>query len=252
MGILNVTPDSFSDGGSWNTLDGALRHAEYMIDNGADIIDVGGESTRPGYESVLAQEEIDRTLPIIMALQSRFDIPISIDTSKGAVAEAAISGGANLVNDIWGLKADPDMAGIIAKAGVPCCIMHNRQDIDYDDFIPDLIADLSASLMLAANAGIADDNIILDPGVGFAKNHEMNLEAINKINVIKGLGYPVLLGVSRKRVVGITLDLPVDDRVEGSLAAAVVGLMRGCSFLRVHDVKETYRAVKMTQAILQS
>jgi len=251
MGILNVTPDSFSDGGKWQTLDKALYRAEEMVDEGVDIIDVGGESTRPGYESVTAQEEIERTLPIILALRSRFDVPISIDTSKSAVVEAALSAGADLVNDIWGLKNDPDMAAIIARASVPCCLMHNRQDMDYTDFMSDLIADIEQSIYLAKQAGIAHDNIIVDPGIGFAKTHEMNLEAINKLDILKALGYPVLLGASRKRVVGLTLDLPLEERVEGSIAAAIVGLMRGANFVRVHDIKETYRAIKMAQAIIQ-
>ncbi|MCL2366179.1 MAG: dihydropteroate synthase [Oscillospiraceae bacterium] len=252
MGILNVTPDSFSDGGKWHTLDKALYHVEAMIDEGADIIDVGGESTRPGYEHISVQDEIDRTLPVISALSSRFDVPISIDTSKSAVVEAALSAGVHLVNDIWGLKSDPDMAGVIARAGVPCCLMHNREDMDYTDFMRDLISDIEASLDLAKTAGIAADNIMIDPGIGFAKTHEMNLEAINKLDRLKALGYPVLLGASRKRVVGLTLDLPVEARVEGSIAAAIVGLMRGAAFVRVHDVKETYRAIKMTQAIIQT
>ena len=252
MGILNVTPDSFSDGGKWQTLDSALYRAEEMVDEGADIIDVGGESTRPGYESITIQEEIDRTLPIVLALRSRFDVPISIDTSKSAVVEAALSAGACLVNDIWGLKSDPDMAGIIARAGVPCCLMHNRPDMDYTDFMSDLVSDIKQSLSIAEEAGIAADNIMLDPGIGFAKTHEMNLEAINKLGVLKTLGYPVLLGASRKRVVGLTLDLPLEERVEGSIAAAIVGLMRGASFVRVHDIKETYRAIKMAQAIIHT
>jgi len=251
MGILNVTPDSFSDGGKWETLDSALRHAEEMIGEGADIIDVGGESTRPGYIGITEQEEIDRAAPVIEALRNRFDLPLSIDTYKSGVARAALKAGADLVNDTWGLKSDPAMAGVIARAGVACCLMHNRAGIDYDDFISDLLRDLRESAAMAENAGVAADKVILDPGIGFGKTHEMNLEAINRISEIRELGYPVLLGASRKRVVGITLDLPVNERIEGSLAAAVVGMVRGCSFVRVHDVKETRRAIKMTEAIIK-
>jgi len=252
MGILNVTPDSFSDGGKWDKPEIALLHAQYMCECGADIIDVGGESSRPGHESISVQEELDRAIPVIEAIKSRIDIPISIDTCKSVVAKAAISAGADLVNDIWGLKSDPKMAAVIAQAGLPCCLMHNRADMDYKDFIPDLLEDLKQSVVLAEKSGIEFDKIILDPGIGFAKTHEMNLEAINKIDVIKGLGCPVLLGASRKRVIGNTLDLPVEERVEGSVSAAVVGMIRGCAFVRVHDVKETFRALKMADAIVKS
>jgi len=250
MGILNVTPDSFSDGGKWDTLDSSLKHAQDMADSGADIIDVGGESSRPGHEKISAGEELDRILPVIEAIRSRIDVPISIDTCKSEVAQAALNAGAHLVNDIWGLKSDAEMAAVIARAAVPCCLMHNRTNMDYKDFMTDMLDDMREVLKAAKKAGIADDKIIIDPGIGFAKTHEMNLEAINRLDELKALGYPVLLGASRKRVVGLTLDLPVEERVEGSLAAAVVGLVRGCSIIRVHDVKETFRAVEMTQAIL--
>ena len=250
MGILNVTPDSFSDGGKWNTVESALAHTQHMIDEGADIIDIGGESSRPGYESISAQEEIDRTVPIIEAIVSRIDVPISIDTCKSEVAIAALDAGANLVNDIWGLKNDPKLAGAVAKYEVPCCLMHNRKNTDYNDFIIDMLIDMQETLDIARTAGISDDKIILDPGIGFAKTHEMNLEAINKLDVLKGIGFPVLLGASRKRVVGLTLDLPIEERVEGSVAVAILGLVRGCAFVRVHDVKETFRAIKMAQAVL--
>ena len=251
MGILNVTPDSFSDGGQWGTFDSAMKHAEQMIAEGADIIDVGGESSRPGHAKISVQEEIDRAVPVVEALKSRFDIPVSIDTCKSAVADAALRGGADMVNDIWGLKYDQEMAGVIAKSGVPCCLMHNRNNMDYADFMSDLLNDLRESVNLAKRAGIADDKIIVDPGVGFAKTYEMNLEAMNKLDMLKKLGYPVLLGASRKSVIGLALDLPVTQRVEGTLATTVVGIMRGCSFVRVHDVLETKRVVLMTEAILQ-
>ena len=251
VGILNVTPDSFSDGGRWGALDFALRHAEDMITGGADIIDVGGESTRPGYTPITAQEETDRVVPVVEALRSRFDIPLSIDTCKSVVADAALRVGANLVNDIWGFKHDPEMAGIVARAGAACCLMHNREQIDYVDFMRDMLSDLRESTEIAKKAVISDDKIILDPGIGFAKTYEMNLEAINKLDLVRQLGYPVLLGASRKSVIGLTLNLPVSERLEGSLAAAIIGIIRGCSFVRVHDVIETKRAITMAEAILR-
>ena len=250
VGILNVTPDSFSDGGKWKTLDDALFHAEAMIFDGADIIDVGGESTRPGYISISPQEEIDRTAPVIEALRKRLDVPISIDTCKSAVAKAALALGADMVNDIWGLKRDPEMAAVISDAGAACCLMHNRNSAEYTDFFCEMLSDLETSAAIAAAAGIGADKIMLDPGIGFGKTYAMNLEAINNIGLIRKLGYPVLLGVSRKSVVGLALGLPVNERLEGSIAAAVIGAVRGCSFLRVHDVKETRRALTMTEAIL--
>lgn len=251
MGILNVTPDSFSDGGKWDRVDAALRHAERMAQEGADIIDVGGESTRPGFESISALEETERVAPVVEALRRNVDTLISIDTYKSSVAEAAISAGAALVNDIRGLKRDPGMAALIAGSGVACCLMHSREKADYSDFMADMLRDLGESLELASIAGIAGDKIILDPGIGFAKTYEMNLEAINRIDMVRDLGYPVMLGASRKSVIGTALSLPVYERVEGSLAAAVVGVMRGCSFVRVHDVKETRRAVMMARAVLR-
>ena len=252
MGILNVTPDSFSDGGKWASIDNALRHAGDMIRDGADIIDVGGESTRPDYLSISAQEEIERTIPVIEALRRGFDVPISIDTCKSDVADAAIRAGADMVNDIWGLKRDPAMADVIARSGKACCLVHNRVGAEYSDFLQSMLGDLGESAALAVKAGIAADKVILDPGIGFAKTYAMNLVAINRLDLIKKLGYPVLLGVSRKSVIGLTLGLPVTERVEGSLAAAVIGAMRGCSFVRVHDVKETKRALLMAEAILRA
>jgi len=251
VGILNVTPDSFSDGGKWNTLDNAMCHADRMIRGGADIIDVGGESTRPGYKQITQQEETDRTAPVVEALCSRFDTPVSIDTYKSSVAEAALSAGAAIINDIWGLKYDPEMAKVIARSGAICCLMHNRTQCDYADFMRDMLADLSESVHIAHEAGISDDKIILDPGVGFAKTHEMDLMAINRLDMIRELGYPVMLGVSRKSVIGSALGVPVSARLEGSLAVATIGVIRGCSFIRVHDVPETKRAVKMAEAIVR-
>lgn len=250
MGILNVTPDSFSDGGKFDTVEAALKQTERMIAEGADIIDIGGESTRPGYTLLSDEEEIARVVPAIEAVKKQFDIPVSVDTYKGNVAKAAIGAGVDLINDIWGLKYDDIMAGVIAESGLPCCLMHNRKEPDYENFMQDMLSDLYETVQIAEKAGIADDKIILDPGVGFGKTYENNLEVINKLEQMHALGYPILLGTSRKSVIGLTLDLPVDERVEGTLVTTVMGVMKKCSFVRVHDVKENKRAIAMTEAIL--
>ena len=249
MGILNITPDSFSDGGKWNHLDEALRHTEAMIADGADIIDIGGESTRPGHTPVSAEEEAQRVLPVIEAVRKRFDIPISVDTFKSSVAESAIQAGADLVNDIWGLKYDSEMGAVIAKYDVACCLMHNKSNTEYNNFLIDMLSGTQECVNLARKAGIKDEKIILDPGVGFGKTFEMNLETMNYLELFKNLGFPVLLGTSRKSMIGLALDLPVDQRVEGTLATSVSGVMKGCSFVRVHDVKENRRVIQMTEAI---
>lgn len=252
MGILNITPDSFSDGGSYNVLDAALSHAEQMIKDGVDIIDIGGESTRPNYTQISEEEEIDRVVPVIKAIKEVYDIPISIDTYKSKVAKAAIEAGADLVNDIWGLKYDTEMAKVIKEHQVAVCIMHNREDSNYDEYRKDIISDLQESLKIAEKAGIAKDKIILDPGVGFAKTYEMNLQAIHYLEDLIALDYPVLLGTSRKSVIGLALDLPVTEREEGTLATTVIGVMKGCHFVRVHNVKANVRAIAMTEKILHS
>lgn len=251
MGILNVTPDSFSDGGKWNDRDRALRHVEEMVEQGADLIDVGGESTRPGYTPVGDAEEIERMAPVIQAVKEHFDVPVSLDTWKAKVARAGIQAGADLINDIWGLKKDGEMAEVIAESGLPCCLMHNRENMEYHNYMQDVAADLAETIRLAGDAGIGDDRIILDPGVGFAKSREQNLEIINCLEELKVFGYPLLLGCSRKSVIGLTLDLPLEQRLEGTLATTVVGVMKGCMFVRVHDVRENVRAVRMTEAILR-
>ena len=250
MGILNVTPDSFSDGGKFNHLDAALRHTEEMIREGAAIVDIGGESTRPGHQVITDEEEISRVVPVIEAVKKHFDVPVSIDTYKGAVAEAALQAGADLVNDIWGFKHDKRVAELTAKYGAACCLMHNRQEAVYDDFQKDVVSDLEECVRIAREAGVADDKIILDPGVGVGKTYEMNLEITNHVDILHQLGFPVLLGTSRKSMIGLTLDLPATDRVEGTLATTVIGVMKGCSFVRVHDIKENYRIIQMTEAIL--
>lgn len=250
MGILNVTPDSFSDGGKFTETDAALYHAQEMLDAGAAVIDVGGESTRPGHVQISDEEEIARVVPVIAALRERFDVPISVDTYKSAVAAEALRAGADLVNDIWGLKYDAGMAAVIAESGAACCLMHNRDNMDYGDFFEDVKNDLRESILLAERANIASDKILLDPGVGFAKSYEQNLCAIRQVGELRELGYPVLLGTSRKSVIGLTLDLPADQRVEGTLATTVIGVMQGCGFVRVHDVAENVRAIAMTEAVL--
>ncbi|MDO4960395.1 MAG: dihydropteroate synthase [Eubacteriales bacterium] len=251
MGILNVTPDSFSDGGRWNELDAARKHVARMLDEGADIIDVGGESTRPGYTLLSDEEETGRIVPVISMIKSEFGVPVSADTYKSAVAASAIEAGADLVNDIRGLKYDPELAGVIAASGVPCCLMHNRNDKAYNDFMQDMLSDLRETIDIAHKAGIADDRVILDPGVGFGKSYENNLTAIKRMDELKALGYPLLLGTSRKSVIGLTLDLPSDERIEGTLVTTVFAVMHGAMFVRVHDIKENVRAIKMTEAILR-
>lgn len=251
MGILNVTPDSFSDGGKWTEKDKALKHVEDMLAEGMDIVDIGGESTRPGHTQISDEEEIGRVVPVIEAIKQRFDVPVSLDTYKSKVASAGIAAGVDLINDIWGLKYDAAMADVIAKSGVACCLMHNRKEADYQNFMQEVVADLEESVRLAKQAGIATDKILLDPGVGFGKSYDNNLEIINSLERLKGLGYPLLLGTSRKSVIGYALDLPANDRLEGTLVTTVFGVMKGCAFVRVHDIKENVRAIRMTEALLQ-
>ncbi len=252
MGILNVTPDSFSDGGKWRDADSMLFRAQEMIKEGADILDVGGESTRPGAVPVSAEEEISRILPVIQKLKQEFDIPLSLDTYKAAVAKAGLMQGVDMINDIWGLKGDTDMAAVIAQSGKPCCLMHNRKEAVYQNLIEEIACDFAESLHLAELAGIAEENIILDPGIGFAKSYEENLQVLQALDSLASLGYPLLLGASRKSVIGQTLNLPVEERLEGTLATTVLAVAKGCMFVRVHDVKENVRAIRMAEAILQA
>ena len=252
MGILNVTPDSFSDGGKFVERDVVLKRVEQMINEGMDILDIGGESTRPGHEQISIIEETDRVTPVIELIKSEFNIPISLDTYKPEVAEVGIQAGADMINDIWGLKYDDRMADVIARSGVPCCLMHNRENAVYENFMQDVAADLAETIRLAERAGIADDKIILDPGVGFAKSYEQNLDIMNCMDELHMFGYPILLGASRKSVIGLTLDLPVEERMEGTIATTVLAVIKGCSFVRVHDVKENVRAIRMTEAILKA
>lgn len=251
MGILNVTPDSFSDGNQWNVPDKALNRVEEMLAEGMDILDIGGESTRPGYTQISVQEEIERVVPVIEAVKSRFDVPVSLDTYKADVAKAGIQAGADLINDIWGLKYDVEMAKVIAESNVACCLMHNRKDAEYKNLLKDMQKDLRESLKRAEAAGIAKDKIILDPGIGFAKSYADNLEVLKACGEFRILEYPLLLGCSRKSVIGYALDLPVEERLEGTLATTVMAVLQGYSFVRVHDIKENVRAIRMTEAVLQ-
>lgn len=249
MGILNVTPDSFSDGGKYQETDRVLYRVEEMIDEGMDILDIGGESTRPGYNLVSGEEEISRVVPIIEKIKSRFEIPISLDSCKAAVAEAGVKAGVDMINDISGLKADIKLAEVIAESSLPCCLMHNRAEAVYDNFVEEVLWDLEATLDIAHKAGIRDDKIILDPGVGFGKTYEHNLEIIDRLEMMHSLGYPILLGASRKSVIGTALGLPVKERVEGTIVTSVYAVLKGASFVRVHDVKENVRAIRMAEAI---
>ena len=230
MGILNVTPDSFSDGGKFDGIDKALKQAEKMIEEGADILDIGGESTRPNYTF----------------------IPLSLDTYKAEVAEAGIKAGVDLINDIWGLKWDEKMAQIVGTYQVPICIMHNRKNTEYENFLSDVMDDLIESVTIAKRAGIKEENIILDPGIGFAKSLEQNLYLMNHLERLLELPYPVLLGTSRKSMIGLTLDLPVGEREEGTIVTTVIGYEKGCRIFRVHDVKKNKRALQMAEAIYRA
>lgn len=252
MGILNVTPDSFSDGGRFNQLDKALFHTEELIKSGCRIIDVGGESTRPGHTRISDQEEIDRTVPIISAIKREFAVAVSIDTYKAPVAKAALDEGCDLVNDIWGLKADPNLAPLIAEYDIPCVLMHNRDNHNYNNLIADIITDLKETLTIADKAGIKKERIILDPGIGFGKDYRQNLLTLEHLSDLKALDYPWLLGISRKSVIGLTLDLPGEEREEGTVAINTWGLTQGMSFFRIHDAEKSRRALLMQQAILKA
>lgn len=250
MGILNVTPDSFSDGGRFNELPRAIERAEQMIADGADIIDVGGESTRPGHEPVDSATEIARIVPVIEALSELGKVPISVDTYKAETAKRAIEAGATIINDIWGAKKDPEIADVAAETGLPIILMHNRENRDYTSFIRDVLNDLYESINIAKKAGVKDEQIILDPGIGFAKNYEEDLEMMRNLDVLCSLGYPVLLAPSRKRMIGTALNLPVDERMEGTGATICYGIQKGCQLVRVHDVKEISRMAAMMDVLL--
>lgn len=251
MGILNFTPDSFSDGGKWNDMDSALRHVEEMIHEGAAIIDIGGESTRPGHIQITEEEEIERIVPVIRAVKERFDVPVSIDSYKGSVVDAALECGADMVNDIWGFKYDEKVAEAVAKYDVPVCLMHNRNNTEYTDFVNEWLDDMRGCIDIAKAHGVSMDKIVMDPGFGFGKKPEHNLMAMHHLDKMKELELPVLLGTSRKSTLGLILDLPVDQRLEATIATTAYGVAQGASIIRVHDVKENYRAMKTMQAILR-
>lgn len=249
MGILNVTPDSFSDGGNYTTTENAVSRAKQMVEDGADIIDVGGESTRPGYTMISDEEEINRIVPVIQALVKEVNALISVDTYKAAVAEAAIAAGAHIINDIWGAKYEPEIAAVVAKWKVPIILMHNRNDTSYVNFWEDVKKDMENSIQIASDAGVKKEQIWLDPGIGFGKTTAQNIEMMQHLDQFVALGYPVLLGTSRKSLIGKVLDLPVAERLEGSLATVCYGVERGCHIVRVHDVKETSRTVHMMDVL---
>ncbi|NKE07881.1 dihydropteroate synthase [Mesobacillus selenatarsenatis] len=250
MGILNVTPDSFSDGGKYNHLENAVTHAKQMIADGADILDIGGESTRPGHERISDEEEISRVVPAIEAISREIRVPISIDTYKSKVAKSAVDAGAAIINDIWGAKEDPEIADVAAETGVPIILMHNRNDRNYSNFIRDVLNDLYESISIAKKAGVSDEQIILDPGIGFAKDLKENLEMMRHLDTLVSLGYPVLLGTSKKSMIGGVLDLPVSERTEGTGATVCYGIQKGCQIVRIHDVKEMSRMAKMMDAMM--
>jgi len=250
MGILNVTPDSFSDGGKFYSVEDAVSHAIEMVQDGAGIIDVGGESTRPGHKPVSVEEELRRVIPVIQEVSKRVDAPISIDTFKARTASEAIEAGAHIINDVWGAKQDPEIADVAAEKKVPIILMHNRPNMDYENFVRDVLFDLYESIEIAKKAGVSDDKIILDPGIGFAKDRDQDMLLMQNLDKIVALGYPVLLATSRKRVIGHVLDLPVEERMEGTGATCLFGMQKGCHIVRVHDVKPISRMVKMMDALM--
>ncbi|WP_301109258.1 dihydropteroate synthase [Sporosarcina sp.] len=250
MGILNVTPDSFSDGGKFGLKDPALRHAQQMLEDGAKIIDIGGESTRPGYTPVSLEEEMERVIPVIEMLTKELGCVISVDTSKAAVAEAAIQAGASIINDVWGAKREPVIAEVAARYDVPIILMHNRDNRDYQlPFMNAVVQDLQESVEIAKAAGVREEMIWLDPGIGFAKDLEQNILAMQGLPAIADLGYPVLLGTSRKGMIGKVLDVPVEERMEGTGATVCYGIEHGCHIMRVHDVRGIARMAKMMDVL---
>ena len=264
MGILNVTPDSFSDGGKYQSVDAALFRAEEMLAEGADIIDIGAESTRPGHTPVDEGEETERLIPVVSAIKRRLDVPLSVDTRKARAAREALEAGADLINDVSGLMADPEMAGVIARFGVPCCLMHDGREAagraaereapgGEPHILHTVRKGLEESLALAGQAGIAGGKIILDPGIGFGKTREENLALIGSLKKLKDMfGLPFLLGASRKSVIGLTLNLPETEREEGTLVTTVYAFLQECMFVRVHDVRANKRALRMAEAIREA
>lgn len=249
MGILNVTPDSFSDGGSYDSKEKAIQQAIKMEEDGADIIDIGGESTRPNHQPVSLEEEIDRVIPIIKAIREYTNLPISIDTYKAETAKQAIEAGADIINDIWGAKREPEIARVAAQYNVPIILMHNRSNKNYTDLIHDMKIDLKESIDIALDAGVQEDKIVLDPGVGFAKTAEDNLIVMNQLEQFVRMGYPVLLATSRKRFIGGVLDLPAEERDIGTGATTCLGITKGVQMVRAHNVKVNVELAKMMDAM---
>lgn len=251
MGIVNVTPDSFSDGGKYIEATHAIEHAKQLVAAGADLIDIGGESTRPGHDPITLEEELRRVVPIVRALATEIDVPISIDTYKAEVAQQAITAGAHIINDVWGAKRDPDIARVAAQTGAPLILMHNRDQRNYTDLMTDIMRDIRESIAIATNAGCDRRQLLIDPGIGFAKDYDENIQVMQQLEVLQSLGLPLLLGTSRKSFIGITLDLPVHERIEGTIATTVLGVQKGADIVRVHDVEAVMRAVRMTDAIVR-
>lgn len=251
MGILNMTPDSFSDGGLYNTAEKGYKRALRMIDDGADIIDIGGESSRPGYNSVPSDVEFERIKYVLRKLCSETNTIISVDTMKSEVAKKSLEIGAHIINDIWGLQKDKDMAKVIADFGAGVVIMHNKNVAEYNDVVKEVIEFLEKSIDIAIRAGIKRENIIIDPGIGFGKTLSHNLEIMKRLDELKTLGLPILLGTSRKSMIGKVLNLDVNERIEGTAATVSVGIVNGVDIVRVHDVKEMYRVSKMTDAMVR-
>jgi dihydropteroate synthase len=251
MGILNVTPDSFSDGGRYSDLDRAVARAEEMVAEGAHIIDVGGESTRPGSAAVTPDEEVRRVLPVIEALAARLKVPISVDTYRAATARRALMAGANIINDVWGLQKDPEMAAAAAEFGAPVVVMHNQGEPKYISLMDEIIAFLRRSIELAVSAGLPEEQVVIDPGIGFGKTAQHNLEILERLSELRVLGRPILLGTSRKSTIGKVLDLPPDQRIEGTAATIALGIAFGADIVRVHDVREMSRVARMTDAIVR-
>lgn len=251
MGIINLTPDSFSGDGLAADVDSAVALALKMEGDGADIIDIGAESSRPGASPVSAAEELERLMPGLEAVCAAVKIPVSVDTYKASVAASAIDAGASIINDVWGFLADGEMARVAADAGVPVVLMHNQREARYHDLVPDVIEGLNRSLSVATGAGVDEGNIVVDPGIGFGKTADHNLELLRRLPEIKEMGFPMLLGVSRKSTIGRLLNLPEDDRVEGTAAAVSLSIVGGADIVRVHDVKQMVRVVRMTDAVVR-
>jgi len=252
MGIINVSPDSFAGDGLGSGLPAVIEQALRFQAEGADMLDIGAQSTRPGHTQISVEEELARLLPALEAIALKVALPISVDAYRSQVASRAVEAGASLINDIWGLKADPKIAEVAAHHGVPLILMHNQEGTDYQDLLPDIFANLRQSMLLATGAGVEPRNIILDPGIGFGKTPDHNLEILRRLGEFRALGHPLLLGTSRKSTIGRVLDLPVDQRVEGTAATVALSIAGGAEIVRVHDVKEMVRVCRMTDAIVRN